>query len=296
MRHMVRHLLTFILSLTLLSGTIVADAAENEYVLNILYHTSNVTIDGATFQVALVASGENSSGAYRYTLVAPFENAGFDPNTLGVAEAGDDDTDAKRDRQIMELAKRLVPASVPAGALMATTGADGTGRVTMTQPGLYLVWQTGRTGTAADYDAATPMLVFVPYYDRDSATWQPVVTARPKTNHITRPDDGGGDDGGDGGDDTPKMPTVPKETPEPVEPTPEEHPLPESHEGDSALEDIGSMYDDGSMTDIGNMSDAGSMTGDDSPMVLWGIVAAAAAVVLIMDIRRRTLSKRGGTR
>lgn len=160
------------------------------YALTIHYHGSQAgsAIDGAAFHVVMVAA--RGAGLGTYTLVDPYTGVDVDPNH--VADAGSTTITA----DVRAAARKLLEAYV-SGAASVTTGADGRATLAIDTAGLYLIWQTEGTGTAAEYNLADPILVYVPMVNDDGATWRSDITIEPKTSRK----DTGGDDGGDGGDD-----------------------------------------------------------------------------------------------
>lgn len=150
--------------------------AEETYTINVSYHSGDTKIDGAEFTAVKAASV--SSG--RYTLVEPFTNADVDPNNLAQDNA-------------QESAKTLA-ALYKEGGVKATTDTNGAAAIPVSEQGLYLVMQTGGSGTSAKYYYSSPMLVFV-YGDP--------VTIEPKTSK--KPDEPKKDNP----PDTPETPETP---------------------------------------------------------------------------------------
>lgn len=187
MKRAIRCLLALIVTITAILSGVPAYAAEGQFSLHIYYHAESVetVINGASFSIVRVAAGDKSSGSYIYTLEEPYKDSGVNPNDLGEDLKGTAET-------LLQYYK--------AGATVVTTGSDGRASASFDTPGLYLVWQTGSSGTAERYYEAAPMLVFLPAPAEKGTAWNSNVTIEPKTGR--RPDtpgDGGGKhDGGHG--------------------------------------------------------------------------------------------------
>lgn len=262
-----RPILTTILAATVLCGALVAQAAEPSALpatLTIHYHSDD-QIGGAEFSVVRVAEAtwNETNGVYDYTLVNEFQGTGIDPGNIASDAAA-------------AAARTLAGAytnSTLAGKI--TTGSDGKASLEVTQAGLYLVWQSGRTGTASRYYAASPMLVYLPSPQKDSntVTWTNAATLQPKTSKIPSGGGGGGDDGGHDGGSSGTTPTR------------------QTTETGSAGESIPEIDEIGAEETVPEISDWGSVgdTGDNSHMMLWGGIALVCIAVLAAYgvIRRR---------
>lgn len=163
-----------LMSFSSLTGT-PAFAAE-EYTLNINYHCDGKELDGATFSTVMVA--KTNSDAVNYTLTDEFKDSKVDPNNVG-----DDIKTAAKDLFSIydKLDKKPKTES-------KTTNAGGLCSITVTNPGLYLVWQSNCSKTAAEYNASDPMLVFLPNFDSGANKWENSVTLEPKTSKIPTPE------------------------------------------------------------------------------------------------------------
>lgn len=193
MRHRVQTIgigMIFLMMLLCLSMPV---SAASPYALTIDYHIGDAhsAIDGATFEVVLVASRDASWN--HYALVDPFTGSDVDPNAVGA----DVKAAATSLQALYAGAAAAAREANPAAAV--TTDANGQASLGIDTAGLYLIWQSGSTGTASQYYEATPMLVYIPTIHDDGVTWQNTITIEPKTSH--RPTDDGGDHGSgeDGG-------------------------------------------------------------------------------------------------
>lgn len=261
--------------------------AEESYTLNVYYHNTavDVTIDGATFDVVMVATRDG--GNCRYTMIEPYSNADVDPNNVGDDVAG-------AANQLLELYETC--------ASEVTTDGNGRSSMTIHTAGMYLIWQKSSTGTAAQYHTATPMLVYIPTINDDGATWNTNITIEPKT---TKRDTGGGGDsgGGDGGDDSSGgASTIPVKKPDKVK-EPEkllETELEEvegsegsdGSDGSGAGDDepgVGSIdgYGDFMAEYISGLISNGGFSGDSSKIRVYGAIAIFALIALAgLGLRR----------
>lgn len=181
--------------------------AASPYALTIDYHVGDArtAIDGATFDVVMVASRDASGNSY--TLVDPFTGSDVNPNAVGAdVKAAATSLQAIYAEAVAQAAAGATGTAGTAGqtvpqAVAVTTDANGYASLGIDTAGLYLIWQDGSTGTASQYYEAAPMLVYVPTVNDDGTTWQNTITIEPKTSR--RPTDDGGDHGsGDDGSNT----------------------------------------------------------------------------------------------
>lgn len=272
--------------------------AESPYSLTINYHatSASTTIDGATFHVVMVASRDASGNSY--TLVDPYRDVAVDPNHV----IPDGSTDVTAD--VRTAAKLFVDVDTTAG-MAVTTGSDGRVTESIETAGLYLIWQTGSTGTASQYYKASPMLVYIPTVNDDGATWQDHITIEPKTSKRDTggggdSGGGGGDDGGDGGDDSSGgASTIPVKKPDKVK-EPEKLPETELEEMEGTEGSDGSDGSGGAGNDepgyglldgygdfMAGFISNGGFSGDTSKIRVYGAIAIFALIALAgLGLRR----------
>ncbi|MGI6052850.1 MAG: pilin N-terminal domain-containing protein [Bilifractor sp.] len=175
-------ILAFAAIMVLMSSTNVMAAADTDSMpdlisstgsLKVVYQYSGesvINIDGAEIDVIQVADVTVSDGSVHYELLPEFESTGI---TL----------DGMSTEQSIEAASTLdslAAKSVHQGSKKVT---DSQGSVTFDNVpvGMYLVRQTGASGTAQNYEYFDPFLVMVPEKDPGSASWIYDVTTQPKS-------------------------------------------------------------------------------------------------------------------
>jgi LPXTG-motif cell wall-anchored protein len=175
-------ILAFAAIMVLMSSTNVMAAAYTDSMpdlisstgsLKVVYQYSGesvINIDGAEIDVIQVADVTVSDGSVHYELLPEFESTGI---TL----------DGMSTEQSIEAASTLdslAAKSVHQGSKKVT---DSQGSVTFDNVpvGMYLVRQTGASGTAQNYEYFDPFLVMVPEKDPGSASWIYDVTTQPKS-------------------------------------------------------------------------------------------------------------------
>lgn len=302
--------------LVVILGLAIPTQAAAPYSLTIDYHygDARTAIGGGAFDVVCVATRDSSRNSY--TLIDPFTASGVDPNAVG--------SDVKAvATQLQAIYAQAAGGDASGGntadggtrtantAMTVTTGDAGRGSLEIATAGLYLIWQSSGTGTAAGYYDAAPMLVYIPTVNDDGATWQNAITIEPKTTPRPSDNNNGGNDGdgddGDNGDDGDK------ETPLPVAPIPvpeEEIPDEIADGGDpdeDATGDDSSTPDDGEddpthISDDGDLThgqynanadaNGGHITGDESPMRIYLSIALFALIVCVALVLRRQMRKR----
>lgn len=184
-------ILAFAAIMVLMSSTNVMAAADTDSMpdlisstgsLKVVYQYSGesvINIDGAEIDVIQVADVTVSDGSVHYELLPEFESTGI---TL----------DGMSTEQSIEAASTLdslAAKSVHQGSKKVT---DSQGSVTFDNVpvGMYLVRQTGASGTAQNYEYFDPFLVMVPEKDPGSASWIYDVTTQPKseTKKVEKPE------------------------------------------------------------------------------------------------------------
>lgn len=170
------------------TAVIPAMAAES-LGIGISYHANGEKIDGATFSVIKAASADKSSGSYVYTMVSPFDQSDINPNDIGSG---------------VKAAAKTLKSLYKECADTVITGSDGKCSINVTDPGLYLVWQTDSAGTAKEYEMADPMIVFLPSPSEDGSAWNNTVTIEPKTSAKPAESTDDGDEDDDDDDDSGK--------------------------------------------------------------------------------------------
>ncbi len=127
-------------------------------------------IDGMELAVTRVASvNVDPTLAYYYTLLDDYAESSLVFEGMTASESN-------------EAAKTLAALQDQKGLLgtKKVTAKDGTVSFPDLELGMYLVRQTGRSGTAADYTTIDPFLVMVPMMG-DAGAWVYDVTTNPKT-------------------------------------------------------------------------------------------------------------------
>lgn len=122
-------------------------------------------ISGATFEVTKVADLNWHGGSPEYILADEFSGSGIDFNGMTAAES-------------REAAGMFAQMSVPSGQAVMTD-TEGQAVFEDLDQGIYLVEETKKTGTAADYSTADPYLVKVPDYEEGD--WIYEVLSSPKS-------------------------------------------------------------------------------------------------------------------
>lgn len=152
-------------------------------------------ISGATFAVYKAASLTVENGNTVYTVASPYQS-------LAVYENGEDVTfHDMSSTAYLELAESF--AAIDSEPLAeGVTDSNGKAVLTVTEPGIYLVEETGAEGAAADYKLTDPTFVALP--QKANLSWLYTMTVYPKTTAKT---------------------SVPTPTPE-TTPTPEVTPAP----------------------------------------------------------------------
>lgn len=141
--------------------------AEETRAISVYYHSGDTKIDGGEFTAVLAATETDG----KYTLADPFAASTVDPNALTQDNA-------------QESAKTLA-ALYKEGGAKVVTDTNGKGTIKVTGNGLYLVMQTGSTGTAEKYYAASPMLVEV---YTSSTSIEPKTSTKPEPQKPSTPD------------------------------------------------------------------------------------------------------------
>lgn len=172
------------------SATTVPEIADDPLTLTIDFYKesstgSRIALDGATFSVYRVADMEVENGGPHHTVIKPFDS-------LAKTEGGNDVTfDGMTEKESNIFAKKANKLAKEADA-EGTTDSNGFAKIEIQEKGMYLVAETGKTGTAAKYTDAEPFLVSVPLAEEqgDTVQWQYSVTAMPKTavNRTDMPD------------------------------------------------------------------------------------------------------------
>lgn len=134
------------------------------------YIEERVLIDGAKFSVALVAIEGN--GRFEWV----------DRIKEDVHFFHDTDEMFKQDK-IEEISKELVHRFANELSIFTKT-TDNTGKCVFDglDRGIYLVWESGKEGTAAKYDYSVPFLVEIP--DREEEPWNYDVNVYPKGSKL----------------------------------------------------------------------------------------------------------------
>lgn len=157
---------------------------------------SNVKIDGASISVYKVADLDFVQNQAQYTLVPEYES---------FREIDDKWNDVTFDGMTAEesnaLAKEMAKTATKAVS-SGVTDENGLFNVGNLPAGMYLVGQTGKSGTAEEYKAFDPFLVSVPLYDKESQMWVRDVTAQPKTTVEKMPEEKPQDADNNGGSST----------------------------------------------------------------------------------------------
>lgn len=141
--------------------------AEETRAISVYYHSGDTKIGGGEFTAVLAATETDG----KYTLVDPFAASTVDPNALTQDNA-------------QESAKAMA-ALYKEGGAKAVTDENGKGTINITRNGLYLVMQTGSTGTAEKYYATSPMLVEV---YTSSTSIEPKTSTKPEPQKPSTPD------------------------------------------------------------------------------------------------------------
>lgn len=150
--------------------------AETTYTCTVQYKADNqsTAISDAEFsfiQVAGPAAGAiEGSSSFNYVMNSDFKSSKYNPNDL--TSSGDDAKTIATNLQAM----------YKSGATVKKTDSTGVCSFTVKEPGLYLVWQTGSSGTADNYYTSSPMIVFLPSVDSDGVTLKNTITIEPKTS------------------------------------------------------------------------------------------------------------------
>lgn len=198
-----------------------------------------VPIAGAEISIYRIAE---LTDAGEYQITEAYEGAGIQTSQLY-------DADASSMKAISETFSSYVKkANLSADLGPEVTGKDGKAYFgNITDLGMYLVVQTGKTKDAEKYTEIEPYLVQIPMpplTDGSSEGWTMDVTSYPKA-----------------GDYIPEEPGVPTTPPVPKPPAPETPPPP----------------DHPSLTRL-------VKTGDDSAVLIWIVIAAGAAVALFVGV------------
>lgn len=148
--------------------------------------TSRKPIDGAEFSLYLVQD-LTSSGTYEST--SDYSSANVKPyNQLKTAAEI-----TRAASRFAEVAKDKSPAytaqTTDSNGITEFSGIDSD------HFGLYLVVETGKSGTAENYTTCAPFLVMVPYYDSENLGWEYDVLAEPKPVKPSNPNNGNPNDG-----------------------------------------------------------------------------------------------------
>lgn len=130
--------------------------AEESYTLNINYHCGGEQLGGAEFTAVKAATADG-----KYVFVSPYDSSGFDADKIT------SDTAQEAAKKLADLYKE--------GGTKVTTGSDGKAKLSLTEPGLYLVMQTGRSGSSENYNYSSPII---------AAVVDKAVTIEPKTSKI----------------------------------------------------------------------------------------------------------------
>ena len=240
---------------------VVPDLTQDTGSLNIhlVYHDEDVDtpVDGAKFTIYKLASMRVKGGDCRFTLEKDFAETGIDMDGMTASESNEA---AKTCSEIVK-AKGLTGES-------KTTNGQGDASFTGLSFGMYLVMQTGATGSAEKYSYVTPYMVMVPLFYEEEDSWIYDVYSEPKemltqppTNELP-PIEGEGSGGGEEGESGEK-----KEAPPDDEST-----------GDAEGEDAGKSKKYRKLID----------TSDPTQMALLGgvIVLSAACLGLIVTRKR----------
>lgn len=125
-------------------------------------------ISGATFEITKVADLNWHGGSPEYILTDAFGGTDIDFNGMTASQSH-------------EAAGTFAKMAVPSEQAVMT---DSTGEAVFEDldQGIYLVEETKKTGTAADYSTAEPYLVKVPDYEEGA--WLYEVTSSPKSEPV----------------------------------------------------------------------------------------------------------------
>ncbi len=131
---------------------------------------SSTNIDGMELSITRVASvNVDPSVPYYYTLLSDYAESNITFENMTASESND-------------AAKVLADLQDQKGISGTKDVTDGDGNVSFADLdlGMYLVRQTGKSGTAVEYTTIDPFLVMVPSID-DNEEWVYEVSAIPKT-------------------------------------------------------------------------------------------------------------------
>lgn len=144
---------------------------EGPYSLTVSLHKTDpaVTIDGAEIAVFKAADLAVEGGSAVYTLTEAYALSGISFGGMTASES--------------ENAAEILEGLSGAASGRGTTDTDGTAVFTGLSAGMYLVTETGKSGTAAGYESFIPFLVSVPeaVKSADGNAWNVSVAAEPKT-------------------------------------------------------------------------------------------------------------------
>ncbi|MGI6118164.1 MAG: pilin N-terminal domain-containing protein [Bilifractor sp.] len=137
-----------------------------------------VPIEGGKFAVYKAADLVRNGGAGSYSVVSPYTSlASYDEN-------GNDITFHELAFSDMVFVAKQFAAIDNTPIDEKVTGSDGYCTFTITEPGKYLVVETGDSGKAESYKTVDPYLVNVPLSMKDTAgnlVWEKAVLSAPKT-------------------------------------------------------------------------------------------------------------------
>ena len=237
-------------------------SAPDSGTLSIIFEKedSNIKIDGASVAVYKIADMEPVGNTAVYTMLKQY-------SSFATMKGSEDVTfNGMTASASNDLAKRMSTA-VSGPAAKGVTDKNGMFKTGKLPAGMYLVGQTGKSGTAEKYKAFDPFLISVPLFE--GGTWNADVVAQPKTSVEEVPDNP--DQSGN------------KPTPTPSNGTPSS---PGGSPGSSSS--VG-----GGPGDTGVNRQASSyQTGDIAMSGLLGAMLAAAVVLVFALVMRRRQGKK----
>lgn len=154
-------------------------------------------VDGVQLTATCLAGMQIGSGSVSFSLLQPFRSAGLDTDFK--------DMTASEQMEVVQRAAKLLDSEPDQfrSVWSQTATTDANGELTFDQInnsgyGIYLIRQTGKSGSAAKYNTLAPYLAMLPEYDSVDASWIYEVSSFPKSelrgsgHHFTPPGDTSG--------------------------------------------------------------------------------------------------------
>ena len=152
-------------SFALAEGVYVDDISDKDKSLNITYMYGPEAIDGASISIYKFSDLTVHNGNATYSLSEDFKELSTDLTEMNTKDS-------------VDIAKKLNLSKVKP-VKTAVTDKTGTVNFDKIEPGMYIVVQTGRAGTAAEYEKFGNYIVSVPL--ADNGKWIDKVDCFPKT-------------------------------------------------------------------------------------------------------------------